>query len=92
MPLRSAAASARGCNTERGEVRVSEHLASSDLGVIHLRRVLHRAYARGQAPAAVLPAARGAPVQLPAPTPREPGTPGTGRRPRSLDADNPFAG
>jgi serine/threonine-protein kinase len=25
-------------------------------------------------------------------SPREPGTPGTGRRPRSLDADNPFSG
>jgi hypothetical protein len=25
-------------------------------------------------------------------SPRDPGTPGTGRRPRSLDADNPFSG
>lgn len=58
-----------------GEVRVSEHLASSDRGVIHLRRVLHRAYARAQASAPALPASQGAPAQLPAPIPREPFAP-----------------
>ncbi len=51
-----------------GEVRLHEHLAASDIGVIHLRRVLNRAWARSQAAALALPAA---PSPTP-PPPREP--------------------
>jgi serine/threonine-protein kinase len=47
----------------------------------------------GRAPAAAGNPTSAAPdPELPLVSPREPGTPGTGRRPRSLDADNPFSG
>jgi phenylpropionate dioxygenase-like ring-hydroxylating dioxygenase large terminal subunit len=42
-----------------GDVRLREHMAASDHGVIHLRRVLNRAYAR---------AAAGEPPPVPSPT------------------------
>jgi serine/threonine-protein kinase len=47
----------------------------------------------GKAPAAAGNPTSGPPdPELQLVSPREPGTPGTGRRPRSLDADNPFSG